>query len=173
MVKPWRREPMVECLVESYLVSERRACRVLCLPRGTYRYRSCLDPRTELRMRIREIAKARVRYGYRKIRVLLNREGWNVGKYFVYRLYTEEGLSLKRMKPAGKRKAARHHEVRFKPTAPDQAWSMDFVADQLQDGPHFRSLTIVDVYTREAVGIEVGQSLKGDDVVRTLNKLEH
>jgi hypothetical protein len=55
-------------------------------------------------MRIREIAQARVRYGYRKIRVLLNREGWEVGKYLAYRLYTEEGLTLKRMKPAGKRK---------------------------------------------------------------------
>ena len=66
-------------------------------------------------MRIREIAQARVRYGYRKIRVLLNREGWEVGNYLVYRLYCEEGLTLKRMKPAGKRKAARHREERFKP----------------------------------------------------------
>jgi putative transposase len=82
MVKPSRRGPMVERLVGSYQVSERHACRVLCVPRATYRYRSCLDPRTELR--IREIAQARVRYGYRKIRVLLNREGWNVGKYLVY-----------------------------------------------------------------------------------------
>src|SRR3981189_2250014 len=80
---------------------ERRACRVLRVPRATYHYRSCLDPRTELRMRIREIAQARVRYGYRKIRVLLNREGWDVCKYLVDRLYTEEGLTLKRMKPAG------------------------------------------------------------------------
>jgi putative transposase len=123
-------------------------------------------------MRIREIAQARVRYGYRKIRVLLNREGWEVGKHLVYRLYKEEGLILKRMKPAGKRKAARQREEKFKPVAPDQAWSMDFVADQLQDGTRFRSLTIVDVYTREAVAIAVGQSLKGDDVVRTLNQLK-
>ena len=79
---------------------------------------------------------------------------------------------LKRMKPAGRRKAARQREEKLKPTAPDQAWSMDFVADQLQNGTRFRSLTIVDVYTREAVVIEVGQSLKGDDVVRTLKKLK-
>src|SRR5271163_801918 len=134
MVKPSRRGPMVERLVDSYLVSERRACRVLRVPRATYRYRSCLDPRTELRMRIREIAQARVRYGYRKIRVLLNREGWDVGKHLVYRLYKEEGLILKRMKPAGKRKAARQREEKVTATAPDQAWSMDFVSDQLQDG---------------------------------------
>src|SRR5580700_3258286 len=73
MVKPSRRGPVVERLVGSFQVSERRACRMLCVPRATYRYRSCLDARTELRMRIREIAQARVRYGYRKIRVLLNR----------------------------------------------------------------------------------------------------
>jgi putative transposase len=76
------------------------------------------------------------------------------------------------LKPAGKRKAARLREEKVKPAAPDEAWSMDFVADQLQDGIRFRSLTIVDIYTREAVAIEVGQSLKGDDVVRTLNKLK-
>ncbi len=123
-------------------------------------------------MRIREIAQSRVRYGYRKIRVLLNREGWNVGKYLVYRLYKEEGLALKKMRPHGKRKAVRHRAERFTATAPDQAWSIDFVADQLQDGTRFRSLTMVDIYTREGVAIEVGQSLKGDDVVRTLNRLK-
>ena len=80
MVKPSRRGPMVDGLMSTYGASERHACRVLCVTRGTYRYRSCLDPRTELRMRIREIAQTRVRYGYRKIRVLLNREGWDVGK---------------------------------------------------------------------------------------------
>ncbi len=129
MVKPSRRGPMVERLVDSYLVSERRACR------------------TELRMRIREIAQARVRYGYRKIRVLLNREGWDVGKYLVYRLYSEEGLTLKRMKPAGKRKASLTREDRIKPTGPNEAWSIDFVMDQLQNGARFRALAIVDVHT--------------------------
>jgi putative transposase len=121
-------------------------------------------------MRIREIAQSRVRYGYRKIRALLNREGWNVGKYLVCRLYKEEGLTLKKMRPQRKRKAIRHREERFRATGPDQAWSIDFVADQLQDGRRFRALTVVDTFTREAVAIEAGQSLKGDDVVRTLNR---
>ena len=161
---------MVEHLASTYQVGERRSCRVLCVARATYRYRSHLDPRTELRMRIREIAQARVRYGYRKIRALLNREGWNVGKYLVCRLYKEEGMTLKRMRPQRKRKAIKHREERFQATGPDQAWSIDFVADQLQDGRRFRALTIVDVFTREAVAIEAGQSLKGDDVVRTLNR---
>ncbi len=75
-------------------------------------------------------------------------------------------------RPKRKRKAARHREESLNATAPDQAWSMDFVADQLQDGTRFRALTIVDVYTREGVAIEAGQSLKGDDVVRALNRLK-
>src|SRR5271168_5195604 len=172
VLKPSGRRPMVDHLRDQYRASERHACRVLLMVRGTYRYQSHREPWTELRMRIREIAQSRVRYGYRKIRVLLNREGWDVGKYLVYRLYTEEGLTLKRMKPAGKRKAARTRKDRIKPTAANETWSMDFVMDQLQDGTRFRALTIVDVYTREAVAIEVGQSLRGDDVVRTLNRLK-
>jgi putative transposase len=105
--------------------------------------------------------------------VLLRREGWQVGKHLVYRLYKEEGLALKSKPQRRRRKAARTRQERFQPTAPNQAWSLDFVADQLQDGRRFRSLTIVDVFTRECVAIEVGQSLRGEDVVRTLNRLKH
>lgn len=139
--------------------------------RGTYRYKSHQKAWIELRARIREIAQSRVRYGYRKILVLLRREGWQVGKHLVYRLYKEEGLALKKG-PQKRRKAVRHRQERFHPTAPDQAWSLDFGADQLQDGGRFRALTIVDVHTRESVAIEVGQSLRGEDVVRTLNRLK-
>ena len=119
-------------------------------------------------MRIREIAQARVRYGYRKIRVLLNREGWKVGKKLVYRLYREEGLTLRHKPRSEARRAAMHRRERFRPTAPNEAWSLDFVADQLADGRRFRALTIVDVFTRESLAIEVGQRLKGEDVVRVL-----
>ena len=102
---------MVEHLCGSYGVSERRACRVGRLNRGTYRYRSPKDPRTVLRMRIREIAQTRVRYGYRKILALLNREGWKVGRYLVYRLYQEEGLTL-RQRPRRRRRVAVHRRER-------------------------------------------------------------
>ena len=91
-LKPPRRRQVVEYLCGGYGVSERRACGVSQLHRGTYRYRSHKDPRIELRMRMREIATVRVRYGYRKIRVLLRREGWLVGKTMVSRLCREEGL---------------------------------------------------------------------------------
>jgi len=86
---------MVDHLRDQYRASERHACQVLLIVRGTYRYQGHREPWTELRMRIREIAQSRVRYGYRKIRVLLNREGWDVGKYLVYRLYKEEGHSAR------------------------------------------------------------------------------
>jgi putative transposase len=161
---------VVEYLSVSYRISERRACRVTRLHRGTYRYSSHKNPWTALRMRIREIAQARVRYGYRKIRVLLNREGWGVGKTLVQRLYQEEGLVLKQ-RPKRRRRAAEHPRERVRATEANQAWSLDFVADQLTDGRRFRALTIVDVFTRESLAIEVGQALKGTDVVAVLNQI--
>ena len=167
---PSRRRPVVSYLSATYRVSERRACRVARVPVSTFRYVSMREPRTALRVRIREIAQTRVRYGYRKIRVLLNREGWNVGKKLVYRLYREEGLTL-RHRPRKRRRAALHRRERFRPTATNQAWSLDFVADQLADGRRFRALTVLDVYTRESLAIEVGQKLKGEDVVRALNQI--
>jgi putative transposase len=172
VVKPSRRRPLVDYLCDHFRASERHACRVLRINRGTFRYQNHRREWLELRARIREIAQSRVRYGYRKILVLLRREGWQVGKHLVYRLYKEEGLALKK-RPQKRRKAVRHRQERFHPTAPDQAWSLDFVADQLQDGRRFRALTVLDVFTRESLAIEVGQSLRGDDVVRTLNKLKH
>ena len=137
---------------------------------STFRYESRQEPRTALRLRIREIAQTRVRYGYRKIRVLLNRESWKVGKKLVYRLYREEGLTL-RHKPRRKRRAALHRRERFRPTTANQGWSLDFVADQLADGRRFRALTVLDVFTRESLTIDVGQSLRREDVVRALNAI--
>jgi putative transposase len=83
-----------------------------------------------MRLRMREIAKARVRYGYRKIRVLLNREGWNVSRYLAYRLYQEEGLA-RRPKRSRRRRNAVPRRERFRCTAPNQVWGVDFIADQL------------------------------------------
>lgn len=160
-------------LRERYRVSERHACQVLRVPRATYRYRSCADPKTELRQRIRELARARVSYGYRRIRVLLNREGWVVGKHLVYRLYKEEGLALKKRPAKRKRTAAMARQEKVQATRPNQIWSLDFVSDQLVDGRRFRALTIVDIYTRESLAIEVGAHLKGADVVRVLNQVKN
>jgi putative transposase len=101
ILRPSRKRIVVGYLRRTYPISERRACRILRCARATYYYRSHRDPRTALRQRLREMAQTRARYGYRKIRVLLNREGWAVGKNLVYRLYREEGLMLRRRSPRG------------------------------------------------------------------------
>jgi putative transposase len=93
-------------------------------------------------MRIREIAQTRVRYGYRKIQVLLKREGREVGKSLMRRLSREEGLELKQ-RPNRRQRAAEHTRERVRATATNQIWSLDSMADQLTDGRRFRVLTIV------------------------------
>jgi putative transposase len=170
MVKPWRCRPVVGYLCAAYPVSERRTCQVARVGRSTQRYRSSQNSQTALRQRIREIAQARVRYGYRKIRVLLNREGWRVGKKRVYRLYREEGLTLGQ-RPRRRHQVAAHRCERTEPRTPNEVWSLDFVADPLADGRRFRALTVVDAFTRECPAIEVGQSLKSEDVVEVLNRI--
>ncbi|PTR14374.1 hypothetical protein C8R31_10646 [Nitrosospira sp. Nsp2] len=102
--------------------------------------------------------------------VLLQQEGFKDNHKRVYRLYREEGLSL-RLKRPKRNKSARLRQPKHSVTAMNQIWSMDFVADALFDGRRLRALTIVDNYTRESLAIEVGQSLTGEDVVNTLNRI--
>jgi len=120
--------------------------------------------------RIREIAEARVRYGVRRIYILLRREGWIVNHKRVHRLYVQGGLNLRAKRPH-RRKAAAMRLDRPLLTAADQLWSMDFVSDALFDGRRFRALTIVDNFTRECLAIHVAQNLRGEDVVSSLENL--
>jgi putative transposase len=111
-----------------------------------------------------------VRYGYRRLHVLLRREGWHVNDKRVYRLYRLEGLGL-RLKHRRKRVSA--VRVPLPPaTKPNERWAMDFMTDSLYDGRRFRMLTLVDTATRECPAIEVGQSLTGPRVVAVLNRLK-
>lgn len=119
---------------------------------------------------MREIAQTRVRYGYRRVHVLLRREGWRLGKNQMYRLYCEEHLQL-RSKLPHRRKMVVVRRQRAQASAPNEIWSLDFVSDQLAGGMRFRALTVVDVFTREALAIEVGQRLGGEHVVAVLNRL--
>ncbi|SCX60986.1 putative transposase [Nitrosospira sp. Nsp1] len=114
--------------------------------------------------------KTRVRYGYRRIHVLLKREGWQLGKNQAYRLYSEEKLQLRSKLPR-RRKMVVTRQAKIKPTKPNEVWSMDFVSDQLANGMKFRMLTIVDVFSKEALAIEVGQRLRSEHVVAALNRL--
>lgn len=163
-----RREAVLVMQVEVEL-SQRRACGLIDLQRGTCRYRSRRSEDGRLRVRLRELAEIRRRFGYRRLLVLLQREGWQVNHKRLYRLYVEERLSLRR-KRSRKRSSVRYPLVQ--PTGSNQVWSMDFMMDALSSGRRFRTLNIVDDYTREAVAIEVDTSLGGRRVVRVLEQLK-
>lgn len=123
-------------------------------------------------MRTREIAHARVRFGYRRILVMLRREGWQIGKSRLYRIYCEESLTLRRRRP-WRHVSAVHRLNRTPAQQRNEVWSMDFVLDQLADGRRFRSLTVLDLYTRECLAIEVNYSLKAENVVQVLEQLKY
>ena len=125
---------------------------------------------TALRQRITDLARTRVRDGYRKIRVLLNREGWSVGTHLVHRLYREEGVTL-RHRPPRRRKAGVVRTLRPVVTRPHETWTLDFVADPLANGHRIRALPVVDGWTRESLAIEVGPRLRSDHVVQVLTRL--
>ena len=171
MVGAPRRRVAVRYLQSHYGVSERRACALASLARSVIWYKPKRPSQDALRRRIREIAETRVRYGYKRIHVLLRREGWAIIKKRVHRLYRLEGLQIRAKRPRRHVSAARRQPPRARPTAPNQAWSMDFVSDQLQDGHRFRALTLVDVFTRECLAIEPGRQLGGEDVVKVLERL--
>jgi putative transposase len=128
MVAPMRRRFALPYLRKAYQISERRACRVVAVNRATVQYRSVKTDVPALRARINEIAATRVRYGYPRIHVLLRREGWIVNRKRVYRIYREEGLSM-RLKTPRRRKSAVVRTERPVAVAANQAWSMDFMAD--------------------------------------------
>ena len=150
--------------------SERRACALTRQHRSTQRKPSIRDPRLEIRQRMREIVQTRIRYGYRRVQIMLRREGWAVSKNLVYRLYREEGLVLRSKRPR-RRKMVVLREARCRPKRANEAWSLDFIHDQLSNGDKFRALTVIDVFSREALAIEVGRRLRGEDVVEVLNHL--
>jgi putative transposase len=112
-----------------------------------------------------------VRYGIARIHVLLRRGGWLDNHKRTRRIYLEEGLNLRHRRPR-RNKAAAHRQTYLPPAIPNECWSTDFVADALFDGRRFRALTIIDNYSRECLEIEVGQSLKGEDVVRIMERLK-
>lgn len=153
-----------------YQVSERRACRALQWARSSHRYESTADPQVPLRVRLRELASSRVGYGYRRLHILLLREGWTVNHKRVYRIYSEEGLAMQK-RPPRRRVACVKRELRPTASAKNERWSMDFVSDELYDGRRLRVLVIVDNHTRESLVLRVGQRIRGIDVAEELERL--
>ena len=163
---------MCEQLQVSYQVSERKACHALGFSRSSHRYKSQADRQDFLRIRLRDLASARVNYGYRRLHILLRREGWQINPKRVYRLYTEEGLTMRRKRPKRRFVSSTVHLERVQAQLQNECWSMDFVADQLFNGQRIRALTVVDNYSRESLAIWVDVSIRGADVVSLMKHLQ-
>jgi putative transposase len=139
----------------------------MIINRATMNHRSRRDPQTALKMRLRELAASRVRFGYRRLTVMLRREGWRVNAKRIYRLYTEDGLAVR---TKVRKKIARRARVPASAaTRPNEKWSMDFVAARLLDGRWFRVLTVVDQFTRECLLLLADSSLNGQKVALALS----
>ncbi len=169
MVTPNKRRIAVTEAMKAARISERRACRFTGFSLSTQRYYSRRPSDDALRTRLRELAEKRPRWGYRRLYVLLKREGCQRNRKLVQRLYREEGLSVRRRKR--RKMAAVARSPRVFPLAPNERWSIDFVRDTLADGRVFRGFTVVDDFTRECPAIEVDHSLPGDRVAKTLDRL--
>jgi len=162
----------VEVMCSEGTVSERRACGLIPMHRGTCRYRGRKSEDPRLRERLRELAAARRRFGYRRLRVLLRREGFAVNHKRVYRLYVEEKLGLRRKRGRRRMPTTAARVPLKRPVSPDEVWTMDFTQDAFASGRKFRTLNLMDGFTRYALRIEVDTSLPGLRVVRVLEDLK-
>jgi putative transposase len=167
---PGRRREVVDDLRGTWKVSIRRACSAVQAQRSSYFYKSRRPDRALLKTRIKEIAETRVRYGYRRIHVLLRREGWLVNVKLVSRLYREMSLQLRNKSPKRKVKA-KLREDREAPSARNDVWAMDFVHDQLFDATKVRVLTILDAFTKFSPAIVPRLSWRGTGVVEVLERV--
>lgn len=154
---------------ELYQISHSRGCRLLDLARSSFHYRALERPfEKALRMRLCELAAVRIRYGYRRLTVLLKREGWRVGQRKVYRHYREVGLKLR---TRSRQKRTTQPRVPLAQAAGSkERWSMDFVADRMVDGRRFRILTIVDQFDRSCPGLYADRSIGAEKVIEALEE---
>jgi len=156
-------------LQSEFKMSERRACKVLDFCRSSAQYRSRREDPAELVAKLRELATLRPRWGYRRLHILLRREGVHVNHKRVLRLYRQEGLAVRRKHR--KRLASALRTVLPPPIRPNERWSMDFVADALMDGTRLRAFNVVDDFTRECLAIEVDTSIPGLRAARVLEQI--
>jgi len=169
VVESVARRHVVEYIKQTHSLSERRACKLSSLPRSSFRYQPKPDNNAELRIRLRELAEKRRKFGSPRLHTLLRREGRQINHKRTERLYREEGLSL-RLKRRKKR-ISHLMVVMDRAERINQHWSMDFVSDSLYNGRRFRVLTIVDDFSRECPALEADHSLTGKRVTRVLDRL--
>lgn len=157
-------------MIGEWKISQRRACRLLKLDPKSYRYTSRRPAQAVLEAKIKEICQTRVRYGYRRVHVLLRREGWMINWKKTRRIYRELGLQL-RSKTPKRRVKAKLRDDRKEATRAHETWAMDFVHDQLATGSKLRILTVVDLFSRFSPVIDPRFSYRGEDVVATLERV--
>lgn len=171
MVTPPARKAGVKQLTDELGFSERRACALAQISRSTVRY--VPEPRPDdaaLIEEIKKLARKEKRYGYRRITAMLRREGWQVNKKRVHRIWKALGLGLPKKKPKRRRRGPKGEVIR-KAERKDQVWSYDFVEDRTERGGRLRMLTILDEYTRESLAIPVEKSISSAKVIETLERL--
>jgi len=149
--------------------SQRRACALAGIDPRVYRRRPKRPRDKELRERLRKLSAERRRFGYRRLHILLKREGWHVNWKKLYRIYREEGLSVR--KRGGRKRAVGTRAPMAIPQGPNQRWSLDFVSDSLSDGRRFRILNVIDDFSRECLAAVVDTSLSGERVARELDRI--
>jgi putative transposase len=169
MVGPVARREAVAHLQAAMSLSERRACSIVGADRKMIRYRSRRPPEVALRGRLRELANERRRFGYRRLFILLRREGEPSGINRIYRLYREEGLTVRKRR--SRRRAVGTRAPILVEAKPNARWSIDFVHDQFACGRRFRVLNIVDDVTRECLAAIPDTSISGRRVARELTEL--
>jgi putative transposase len=167
MVTPAVRREAVAHLRVVFEVSERRACSTLQVDRTSVRYRNRRPSDTAVRGRLRELASVRRRFGYRRLHVLLTREGIIMNHKKLRRLYREERLQVRRR--GGRKRALGTRAPILLPQGRNQRWSLDFLSDTLTDGRRFRILAVVDDFTRECLCLVADTSLSGVRVARELD----
>ena len=158
----------VRAIQAKFRLSERRACGLVGLGRSTCRYQTRRAEWPALRERLHALAAERRRFGYRRLYILLRREGYRVNLKRVYRLYRDEGLAVRRRRR--RRRVARGAPLAG-PTRINERWSLDFLLDTLEDGRRVRLLAVVDDFTRTCLAIEVDTSIGGRRVVDVLQRL--
>jgi putative transposase len=161
-----KRQAVAHACVE-HDVSERRACQAMGIDRSTVRYRRLRPDDGAVRLRIRELAAVRRRFGYRRLHFLLTKEGMAMNQKRFRRLYCEEGLQVR--KRGGRKRALGMRAPLGLPSRPNERWSLDFVSDSFTDGRRFRALAVVDDCTRECLALIADTSLSGARVARELD----
>lgn len=169
MVTPEAKRKVVAHVCEQHGISQRRACDILRIDRSSVRYKSVRPNDAELREAMKKVASERRRFGYRRIHVMLERQGIIMNQKKLRRLYREEKLQVR--KRGGRKRALGTRRPMLLPSKANERWSLDFVSDAFTDGRRFRVLAIVDDYSRECLALVADTSLSGLRVTRELSKL--